>query len=393
MSKNFFIAVIVFFIGTIDIVHGQTSKGFTLDGNIKGMKDGIKLYLVSYEDKDTLSRSITKDGKFHFEGKVPFDAQFYFIRIDTLIKRTSSKALMLTNNSIKVTGDFEEWPLIEVTGSIPHNEFLELRALHSKAEIVEREAVESAYKAQEEPYKMLQEARAKGDTVAEANAQRKFDEIAAKIKAAENVTNGILLKFVNNHRNSLYVSNLILKMEGRLTFDEMVAAYNSLTPEAKNSYYGIKLNEILKYGEMKIGNVAADFTGITPDGDSITLKEVVAKGRYTLLDFWASWCGPCRVETPFVKRAYNMYHSKGFNVISVTSDSDLDDWKKAIEKDKMTWYHVINKSTKGGDAFAIQKVYNIIAIPKTYLLDKEGRIIEMDLRGEELVNRIRQLMN
>jgi thiol-disulfide isomerase/thioredoxin len=120
----------------------------------------------------------------------------------------------------------------------------------------------------------------------------------------------------------------------------------------------------------------------------VSLKESL--GKATLIDFWASWCPPCREENPNVVAIYNEFHSKGLNIISVSLDEYADKWKQAIEKDKLTWTQVSNlKEMK--DPIALQ--YGVTQIPTTYLLDASGKVVAVDLRGDDLKVKLKELLN
>jgi len=120
----------------------------------------------------------------------------------------------------------------------------------------------------------------------------------------------------------------------------------------------------------------------------VSLKESL--GKVTLIDFWASWCGPCRQENPNVVALYKEFHNKGLNIISVSLDEDAADWKEAIAKDKLTWTHVSNlKEMK--DPIALQ--YGVTQIPTTFLLDATGKVVAVDLRGEDLNAKIKELLS
>jgi thiol-disulfide isomerase/thioredoxin len=119
----------------------------------------------------------------------------------------------------------------------------------------------------------------------------------------------------------------------------------------------------------------------------VSLKQSL--GKVTLIDFWASWCAPCREENPNVVAIYNEFHSKGLNIISVSLDKDAIKWKEAIAKDKLTWTQVSNLKEMN-DPIALQ--YNITQIPTTYLLDSNGKIVAIDLYGDRLKIKIKELL-
>lgn len=138
---------------------------------------------------------------------------------------------------------------------------------------------------------------------------------------------------------------------------------------------------------LKIGMHAPDIGLPDPDGNIKTLSSL--RGKYILLDFWAGWCGPCRFENPNVVRLYQKYKNKGFDVYSVSLDSDKKKWMSAIEADGMEWTHV--SDLKKWES-AVIPLYHIDAIPMAFLLGKDGVIIAKDLRGEELGKKLAELL-
>jgi thiol-disulfide isomerase/thioredoxin len=125
------------------------------------------------------------------------------------------------------------------------------------------------------------------------------------------------------------------------------------------------------------------------DGQEIKLSEVVADNTYTLLDFWASWCAPCMGELPYLKSAYQKYHSKGFEIYGVSYDDDGAAWRGAIADNAMNWVHV--SALKGWDC-PTQSLYGVNAIPRNYLIDSEGNIVARNLRGAALEKKLVQLI-
>lgn len=137
---------------------------------------------------------------------------------------------------------------------------------------------------------------------------------------------------------------------------------------------------------LNVGDIAPDFTLPTPEGKPVSLASF--RGKVLLIDFWAAWCRPCRMENPNVVAAYKKFKHKGFDILGVSLDDDKEKWLKAIEKDQLTWTHV--SDLKMWDS-AILPVYEINAIPMNFLLDKDGRILAKNLRGpalEEALNEV-----
>ena len=139
---------------------------------------------------------------------------------------------------------------------------------------------------------------------------------------------------------------------------------------------------------LQIGKPYIDFTGQTPDGTEMKLSEILPGKKLILLDFWASWCGPCMKEMPVISEVHNKYKDKGLAVVGITSDAKEADWKKAIEKNNMDWLQLI--TPEGQER--IGKHYNVKSIPYTMIIDGDGTILARRLRGAELIAKIDELM-
>jgi peroxiredoxin len=150
--------------------------------------------------------------------------------------------------------------------------------------------------------------------------------------------------------------------------------------------YSVVISNTSKENTPGIGQKAPDISLPNPEGQKVKLSTL--KGKVVLIDFWASWCGPCRKENPFVVNVYNKYKDKGFTVFSVSLDNNKDKWLQAIEKDGLVWNHV--SDLKGWNSSAAD-LYGIRSIPATFLLDKDGTIIGKNLRGAALENALRKV--
>jgi thiol-disulfide isomerase/thioredoxin len=199
-------------------------------------------------------------------------------------------------------------------------------------------------------------------------------------------------KYIQENKNTLFslmlTSEMLSKRE--LSAAEARDVLGSLSPKMAASKMATKISSALaSLSKADVGSKAPDFSAPDPNGNMLSLKETL--GKYTLVDFWASWCKPCRLENPNVVRVYNKYHDKGFNIVSVSLDraNQKERWLKAIEDDKMDWYHVSNLQFWQDP---IAKEYNVRSIPATFLLDENGTIIAKNLRGAQLEAKIAELL-
>ena len=136
-----------------------------------------------------------------------------------------------------------------------------------------------------------------------------------------------------------------------------------------------------------VGTKATELSYKDPNGKEISLSSL--KGNIILLDFWASWCGPCRQENPNVVKVYQQFHSKGFEILGVSLDRTKDDWLKAIKDDNLTWLHVSDLQYWQS---AAARLYGVNAIPQSFLLDKDGKIIAKGLRGDQLAKKLAEVL-
>ena len=200
-------------------------------------------------------------------------------------------------------------------------------------------------------------------------------------------------QFASENTNS-YISLYMLDKNSPdklLNYEQTFPFYDKLSNQVKETALGKKLGMRLAEVKGKLtGDQFKDFVSSTPEGTALSLKEVVSRNKYTLVDFWASWCGPCRKENPNVVKTFNDFKDKGFTVLSVSLDDNAEKWKAAIKSDGMPWYHV--SSLKGWKEPAAL-LYGIRAIPQNVLVDAQGKIVATNLREETLYNKVKSLLN
>jgi thiol-disulfide isomerase/thioredoxin len=194
--------------------------------------------------------------------------------------------------------------------------------------------------------------------------------------------------FATTNNKTVVSPFLVIRNSWQFDLPELEALVSKMDTSLNRSQYLMLLQKrvaILK--SVEVGQVAPDFTMNDSLGKPVTLSSL--KGRIVLVDFWASWCGPCRAENPNVVKAYQAYSTKGFEILGCSFDQNREKWIKATKDDHLTWMHV---SDLKGWANAAGKLYGINSIPANVLLDKDQKIIARNLRGEDLMNKLAEVL-
>lgn len=192
----------------------------------------------------------------------------------------------------------------------------------------------------------------------------------------------ILCYFIEKNADNQVGLMLLSRGANNLEAEKVNELIGKLSDEYKTNPAIVRIQEKIAFTlATQVGKPYTDFSGTTPDGATIKLSDYVAKNKVTLIDFWASWCGPCRAEMPNVVATYKEYHKKGFEIVGVSLDSNGDAWKAAIKNLGITWPQM--SDLKGWDCQA-SKMYGVSGIPATVLIAQDGTILARDLRGEEL---------
>lgn len=356
---------------SIAVLYACQPGGYKIEGEIAGAQDG-HVYLKSLKDGRPfqVDSALITNGQFELTGSIEH-AELYLIFVN---EAPAPVAFFLENKNIKIKADIARMDTALITGSPETELFLSFN-----------KDMPHATRSQEIRSEFMQ-AQMTNDTAAMKNLQQEMTSIMEEQKK-------FFEDFVHTNTQSAVGAFLATNMAGTLDLEalrELIAKYEEgLGEHPYINEMKKTLEPLVKYEQATQataeGSVAPDFTLPTKDGEEIKLASF--QGKYVLVDFWASWCGPCRQENPNVVKAYNQFKDKGFEVLSVSVDQKREDWIKAVEDDGLTWTQVIDAEGN------VAQTYGVQSIPSTFLLDKEGKIIAKNLRGNALTDKLNELLN
>ena len=239
-------------------------------------------------------------------------------------------------------------------------------------------------------YTQMRELGEEYQIAAQNNNESEMERIGNEYdKIEKNQTNYISL-FINKNSKNFVAPYILYNNRYNFELNELEDFVNNFNISNDSNFSKLLNDYISVLQRVDIGQPFLDFTQETPEGDMLSLSELVGKSKLLLIDFWASWCSPCRAENPNVVAVYNDYHEKGFDVLGVSLDMEKEKWVAAIEKDGLIWHNISDLKYWQNEA---AQAYGISSIPSNLLLDENGIIIAKNLRGEDLRNKVREVLN
>ncbi len=349
--------VVLSLILLVGITQLNAQKSLFINANLTSVPDSTTVSLIEGMTNKELTTSKVVAGKFQLTSKTELPTVFLL----SFSGMPQKIALFLGNDSLNMTGDLLKPNEIIYMGSPNHSVYQNyMQLLTPKMEVYgkTRQALQ-----------------------VEKNATAKDSLINAEAKQAQEIVMGYQAT-ARKYNQSPVSTFFLFQLANAFPAikDNLGAYYAELEGEAKKGAFAQIVEKSLQSAEFgKIGSVLPEFKQNDVNGKSVSLSSF--KGKYVLVDFWASWCGPCRAENPNVVKTFNTYKAKGFTVLGVSLDQDKSKWLEAIKKDGLTWSHVSDLKYWNNEV-AVQ--FGIQSIPANFLLDPKGVIIGKDLRGADL---------
>lgn len=367
MKKLIVALLAISIFASCDIQQKDTSQ-FTITGSIDSTYSN-QVYLLKREDGKwvNLDTVAAVNGAFKFTGSIEMP-ELYYIQAEG-VKGYSS--LFAESSAIGFKSSLEDFRNAQISGSASQQVYDDFQ---NQADAISKK--------QEEAWRNIKNAQQAENEEEVQKWEQVFDDLDVEYKQ-------FILDYAKTNNTSVVSAYVVLRNAYYFDETDLEPVVANFDPSIANSTYVKSLSdrvETLK--KVAIGNPAIDFTMNDADGNPVALSSLY--GKYLLVDFWASWCGPCRQENPNVVAVYNDYKDKGFDVYGVSFDDNKEKWLKAVEDDQLTWNHVSDLKGWGN---AAGKLYAINSIPSNILLDPDGKIIGKNLRGEDLRNKIAELLD
>lgn len=377
------VVVFSFLLTLLSVVACQGKPdGYVIKGNIEGAPENGWVYLTdSYWIPMVYYDSVQmKNGCFEFKGKVDSPK----LRYITYYKNPSQRIygwsnimmipFYLENSEIRISIPFSELPS-KVTLEIPPH--LKIEGSHSHD-------LYAAYQKQVNPFIL------KNDSLFDVYRFAYYDNKGTKedamrgVRGMDAMDDSIFktgVEFIRRNPESPVALHIGKKLSVNAYGREKAKEVAALFPESvKATPEGKEAMKSLLERPVYVGDVLPDFEVLNLDLQKVKLSELLRKGHYTLVEFWASWCSPCRGDIPHLKETYGRYHGDGFEMISVSIDDDTDAWKNAVKEEKMDWTQVCGANGKGFDKECM-KLFGFTSVPSCVLVDKEGRVLSLKARA------------
>ncbi|MDA0330782.1 MAG: TlpA disulfide reductase family protein [Bacteroidetes bacterium] len=357
-------------ISFILVISCSNDNGYIINGSVN-VDDGTKVYVLMADENNQpfiMDSTVVKSNEFSFKG-VSASPEISYLQVEGV---NGYVLAILETGNITANLNKDNFTRSTVSGTISNDDFIKYKS-ETKSLVDNMNSISST----------AQDAIMNGDVETAMKLEKDYNRKEQEVILYE-------WDFIINNLDS-YMSALLLEafmVENKVNKDSIIDVYESFSNRIKVSNIGKNIADLLSQFEnpIQVGEIAPDFTAPSIDGTNVTLSEITKSNTVTLLDFWAAWCRPCRVENPNLVRLYKKYNQNGFDILGVSLDRTKEQWEQAIEDDNLPWTQVSNLSFWNDP---VARRYSIRAIPQSYLIDNTGTVIGKNLRGNDLEERIK----
>lgn len=344
---------------------GQKTSGFEISGRIHNA-EGKKIYVAPTAQAVAIDSAVIHNGTFTLNGKVK-EPDYYALVVEG---KPAYTWFVLSNANLTFTGNADSMRQAKITGSREIKDALKLRTI-----------IKPFFASQSASFDSTFAAYNRGDSV----TGRKYEDMNVAITKR---INDSIAAFIKRHPASYISLAQLNELRKSLGAERVKRLFSSLSPSLQNHSVGKQLKyEIFEAEQLTALNKRA-ITFEQKDTANKLVRLSDYKGKYVLIDFWASWCLPCRAENPTLKKAYGKYSTKGFEIMGVSLDNNKAAWLNAIRKDDLPWQNV---SDLNGFKNEVAQKYAVTELPTNYLLDPQGKIIAKNLKGDSLMKKLQTL--
>ena len=332
--------------------------------------EGKMIYLKKMLDKEfvLIDSTVMHDSIVNFVVEKGSIADYYSISIEGVKYPIN---FFSENNDMSIAGDVKDNKNFSVAGSNAQELIKEYNNENKKF------------------YNQLRELGQQFREVSQTGNQTELERIENEYNQVEKNQNNYISLFLTKNSNNFIAPYILYNNRYNYELNELEDYVNNFNIKVESEFSKLLNDYIAILQRVDIGQTFIDFTQETPEGYLMSISELAGKSKLLLIDFWASWCGPCRAENPNVVEVYNEYHEKGFDIIGVSLDMEKDKWIEAIEKDGLIWHNISDLKYWNNEG---AKLYGISSIPSNVLIDKNGIIIAKNLRGEDLRNKVEEIL-